>query len=69
MYFMIKRNQYKSNSKCFCFSKKKLKDCHGKYILPIMKNKILRNEFLMEGIMIITEDNKNGIKKSPKFLL
>ncbi|WP_314090900.1 hypothetical protein [Gemella haemolysans] len=69
MYFMIKRNQYIGNSKCFCFSKKKLKDCHGKYILPIMKNKLLRNEFLIEGKMIITEDNKNGSKKPPKFLL
>lgn len=69
MYFMIKRNQYIGNSKCFCFSKKKLKDCHGKYILPIMKNKLLRNEFLIEGKMIIMEDNKNGSKKPPKFLL
>ena len=47
---------------CICGSGKKLRNCHGKYILPITTNASYRNEFLYEASMILTEDGKNVSK-------
>ena len=64
--FIIYNNKYRGHLSCICGSGKKLRNCHGKYILPIITNSSYRNEFLYEASMILTEDGKNVKKKSPK---
>lgn len=64
--FIIYNNKYRGHLSCICGSGKKLRNCHGKYILPIITNSLYRNEFLYEASMILTEDGKNVKKKSPK---
>ena len=59
MVFMIYDNKYRGHSQCFCGSKKKLRNCHGNYILPIIQNENYKNMFLNEAYMILTEDGKN----------
>lgn len=59
MVFMIFDSKYRGHSQCFCGSKKKLRDCHGNYILPIIQNESYKNLFLNEAYAILTEDNKN----------
>lgn len=58
MVFLIYHNKYKGHLPCFCNSGFKLRNCHGKYILPIVKNQRLRNTFLIESIMILNKDGK-----------
>lgn len=64
--FIIRNNKYKGHMPCVCGSGKKLRNCHGKYILPIITNVSYRNEFLNEARMILTEDGKNVSKKFSK---
>lgn len=59
MVFMIFDSKYRGHSQCFCGSKKKLRDCHGNYVLPIIQNESYKNLFLNEAYAILTEDNKN----------
>lgn len=58
MVFLIYNNKYKGHLPCFCNSGFKLRNCHGRYILPIVKNQRLRNAFLTESIMILNKDGK-----------
>lgn len=58
MVFLIYHNKYKGHLPCFCNSGLKLRNCHGRYILPIVKNQRLRNTFLIESIMILNKDGK-----------
>lgn len=64
--FIIYNNKYRGHMPCVCGSRKKLRKCHGKYILPIIENSSYRDEFLYEASMILTEDGKNVSKKSSK---
>lgn len=66
MVFMIYNNKYRGHSKCFCGSNKKLRDCHGDYILPIIQNENYKNLFLYEAYTILTEDDKNVSRKSAR---
>ncbi|WP_248620984.1 hypothetical protein [Enterococcus cecorum] len=66
MLLIIANNRYRGHSQCICGSNKRLRDCHGKFILPIIKNEILKNMFLYEGYLILTEDGKNDKNKSAK---
>lgn len=59
MVTMVYENKYRGHLPCVCGSGKKLRDCHGKYMLPIIKNTSYKNEFLYEAQMILTEDGKN----------
>lgn len=59
MVIMVYENKYRGHLSCICGSGKKLRDCHGKYMLPIIKNTSYKNEFLYEAQMILTEDGKN----------
>lgn len=38
--------------------RKKIRDCHGKYILPIIKNERLKSLFISEAYMILNEPTK-----------
>ena len=60
MVFMIFDSKYRGHSQCFCGSKKKLRDCHGSYILPIIKNQNYKNIFLNEACMILNKDGEHG---------
>lgn len=64
MVIMISDNKYRGHLPCFCGSGKKLRNCHGKYMLPIIKNASYKNEFKKEAYMILTEDGKNVSRKS-----
>lgn len=66
MIFMIYENKYRGHLPCICGSGKKLRDCHGKYILPIIKNASYKRAFLNEASMILTEDGKNVRRKSSR---
>ena len=66
MTIMIYKDKYRGHMPCICGSGKKLRNCHGKYILPIITNGSYRKEFLYEASMILTEDGKNVSKKSSK---
>lgn len=59
---IVSLNKYKGDLPCFCGSNKKLRDCHGKYILPIIKNKTFKEYFLYESKAIINY-NENQVKK------
>ncbi len=60
MVFMIYGNKYRGHSQCFCGSKKKLRDCHGDYILPIIQNESYKNMFFNEAYMILSKDGEYG---------
>ena len=60
MVFMIYDSEYRGHSQCFCGSKKKLRDCHGGYILPIIKNQNYKNMFLYEASKILSKDGEYG---------
>lgn len=62
MVYLIFNSSYRGHKRCFCGSDNKLRNCHGKYILPIIQNKSYKQEFLNEAWMIITEDGKNVSK-------
>ncbi|WP_064581031.1 hypothetical protein [Streptobacillus moniliformis] len=62
MVFLVKNNNYRGHNDCFCGSNKKIRNCHGKYILPIIKNRFYKQKFLEEALMIMTEDGKNVSK-------
>ena len=61
---IIYNNKYRGHMMCICGSGKRLRNCHGKYILPIITNSSYRNEFLYEAKMILMEDGKNVRTKS-----
>lgn len=56
---MILHNKYRGHHSCICGSGKRLRNCHGKYILPIIKNESYKSNFLNEACMIATKDGKN----------
>ncbi|MGY6771611.1 hypothetical protein [Gallibacterium sp. ZY190522] len=66
MVFSIYDNKYRGHMPCFCGSDKRLRDCHGKYMLPIIKNAAYRDAFLREACAILTEDGKNVRKQSSR---
>lgn len=66
MAIMIYEDKYRGHIPCLCGSGKKLRDCHGKYMLPIIKNASYKNEFITEAYIILTEDGKNVSRKSPE---
>lgn len=43
---------------CIRESEKRLRACHGKYMLPIITNDLYKKEFLYEASMILTENGK-----------
>jgi len=55
MVYIIFNKKYRGHAKCFCGSGKKLRDCHGAKLLPIIKNELVRQRFLLEIKMIINE--------------
>lgn len=59
MVIMIRDNKYRGHSKCFCGSGKKLRECHGDYVLPLVQNNDFRNLFLREVCMMIKEKENN----------
>ena len=62
MVIMIYKNQYRGHMSCICGSGKKLRDCHGKYMLPIIKNALYKQMFINEAYMILTEDGDIGTR-------
>jgi hypothetical protein len=62
MTILIYEKKYRGHMPCICGSGKKLRDCHGKYMLPIIKNTLYEHEFINEALMILTEDGKNVSK-------
>ena len=66
MVIMIYENKYRGHRLCICGSGKKLRNCHGKYILPIIKNISYKNAFIKEAMAILTEDGKNVGRQSSK---
>ena len=62
MVIMICDNKYRGHMSCICGSGKKLRDCHGKYILPIIKNALYKYMFINEAHMILTEDGNSGTR-------
>lgn len=60
MVIIIYDNKYRGHSKCFCGSGKKLRECHGDYVLPLVQNNDFRNLFLSEACMMIKEKENNG---------
>lgn len=64
LYFIICNNKYKGHMPCICGSGKMLRKCHGKYILPIVKNDSYKKQFREEIAIILTEDGKNVRKES-----
>lgn len=66
MVSIIYGNRYRGHMPCICGSGRKLRACHGKYMLPIIKNPAYKNEFLNEACEILTEDGKIVSKKSTK---
>lgn len=66
MAIMIDRNGYRGHLPCICGSGKRLRNCHGKFILPIIKNASYREAFIYEANAILTEDGKNAKRKSTK---
>lgn len=63
---MIYFNQYRGHQSCICGSGKRLRDCHGQYILPFIKNDEYKQEFLKEASSILTEDNTHENRNSSK---
>lgn len=57
---IILKNKYNKNSLCFCDSGKKIKDCHGKKVLSIMRNEYYKKLFLKEAGEIILNGGKYG---------
>lgn len=57
---MILKNEYNKNSLCFCDSGKKIKDCHGKKVLSIIRNEYYKKLFLKEAGEIILNGGKYG---------
>lgn len=55
---LVYKNKYRGHRDCICSSKKKIRDCHGKYILPIIKNERLKSLFISEAYMILNEPTK-----------
>lgn len=45
---IILNKNYRGHLTCICDSNLKLRDCHGKFILPIVKDDIYRMKFVME---------------------
>ena len=66
MVWMILNDKYRGHTLCICKSGKKLRNCHGKYILPIIKNDLYKREFLHEAYNILIKDGKNVQRKSTK---
>ena len=66
MVVMIDNNKYRGHSKCFCGSGKKLRECHGNYILPLMKNNDFKRLFLKEVSSICLDDEAYGILREDK---
>ena len=58
MFVMISNNEYRGHLPCICGSGKKLRDCHGKFMLLIIKNDYYNSEFRNEAGMILSEDGK-----------
>lgn len=65
MVFIIYNDMYRGHMPCICGSGKRLRSCHGKYILPIITNALYKREFLYEASMILTEDGKMS-EKNPQ---
>lgn len=66
MVVMIDNNKYRGHSKCFCGSGKKLRECHGNYILPLMKSNDFKRLFLKEVSSICLDDEAYGILREDK---
>lgn len=49
---IVIKNNYRGHINCVCHSKLKLRKCHGKFILPIVKDDTFRMKFLKEIDMI-----------------
>lgn len=62
MVITIYENKYRGHMSCICGSGKKLRDCHGKYMLPIIKNDSYKAMFINEAYMILTEDGNIGTR-------
>lgn len=60
MVIMVYNETYRGHASCLCGSKKKMRDCHGKYILPIIVNKDYKNRFLTEACAIYEGREKDG---------
>lgn len=58
MVSIIYNNSYRGHNLCFCSSGKKIRNCHGSFVLPIIKNKQIKNIFLNEAWMILSKDGK-----------
>lgn len=52
MVIMVFNDTYRGHANCLCGSNKKMRDCHGKYILPIIKDEVFKNRFLNEACYI-----------------
>ncbi len=62
MVFLIHDNKYRGHMPCICGSNIKLRECHGEYILPIIKNNTMKQHFLYEATMIFEYIKKEGEK-------
>lgn len=51
-------NKYRGHLPCVCNSGLKLRDCHGKHMLPIVKDAKMKSSFLMESAMILFKDGE-----------
>lgn len=49
---LVENGVYRGHQKCFCGSEKKIRDCHGVIIIPIINNNSLRAELLREQAYI-----------------
>ena len=57
---IVINDNYRGHVDCLCGSKKKMRDCHGKYILPIIKDPIFKEQFIEEAYSIFRGEKING---------
>ncbi|MDD7433670.1 MAG: SEC-C domain-containing protein [Peptoniphilaceae bacterium] len=57
---LVFNRKYRGHLPCICGSGKKMRDCHGGKILPIVMNEKLRQMFLAEAADILQEEEKSA---------
>lgn len=58
---MVYNNSYRGHNLCICGSGLKMRKCHGVNLLPILSNRMLKEQFLTEALQIL-QGEKNGKK-------
>lgn len=59
---LVYENKYRGHNMCICGSNKNMRRCHGKKVLPLIKNESLKSKFLQEALEILKGMNKDEKK-------